>query len=263
MSSEFRSAMRGGAQTTAASPAASPPQVALLSNGRYGVVMSDAGTGASTYQGLDVTRWREDATGNCWGQLCYVRDLTSGDVWSIGRQPLGQSDGEYEFVFHAHKAEFHRRDGDVETSWAVCVVPDLNAEVRAVTIVNHGDQPRELEITSYAEVCLNHRAADQAHPAFAKLFLETHFDKPTGALLARRRPRGAKEKPVWAVHVSTVSEPASDAIEYETDRVRFLGRGRTPANPAASGSRFSPFRNDRAGVGSDLQFASPPSSRSG
>ena len=41
--------------------------------------------------------------------------------------------------------------------------------------------------------------------------------------------------------VSAPNAPASGAIEYETDRVRFLGRGRTPANPAAldSGARLS------------------------
>ena len=102
-----------------------------------------------------------------------------------------------------------------------------------MTLVNHGSRPRELELTSYAEVCLNHRRADQAHPAFAKLFLETEFDPGSGSLLARRRPRSANEKPVWAVHRSVTDAPASERIEYETDRARFLGRGRTPANPAA------------------------------
>ena len=113
------------------------------------------------------------------------------------------------------------------------MAPDADAEVRAVTLVNHGSRPREVELTSFAEVCLNHRRADQAHPAFAKLFLETEFDPGSGSLLARRRPRGANEKPVWAIHRSVTDAPASERIEYETDRVRFLGRGRTPANPAA------------------------------
>jgi Glycosyltransferase family 36. len=81
-------------------------------------------------------------------------------------------------------------------------VPDADAEIRAVTLVNHGDRTREFELTSYAEVCLNDRKADQAHPAFAKLFLETEFDPRCGALLARRRPRSPKEQPVWAIHAS-------------------------------------------------------------
>jgi cellobiose phosphorylase len=210
------------------------PQLALLSNGQYSVIVTAAGGGASTWRGLDVTRWREDLTRDCWGQFCYVRDLADNKVWSVGYQPLCRAANENEIKFQAHTAEFRRLDSGIDTRLAVCVAPDVNAEVRAVTIVNHGARPRDLELTSYAEVCLNNRRADQAHPAFAKLFLETQFDKPTGALLARRRPRGANEKPVWAVHVSSSNVTASGAIAYETDRVRFLGRGRTPANPAAT-----------------------------
>jgi len=217
------------------------PSVALLSNSEYSVMVTDAGAGYSTWRGLDVTRWREDATRDCWGQFCYVRDVTADSIWSVGYQPLCGVADEYAFEVYADRAEFARRDGDVETCWAVCVVPDADCEVRAVTLVNHGNRLRELELTSFAEVCLNHRRADQAHPAFAKLFLETQFDVKSGALLVRRRPRGANENPVWAIHVSALSVPTNGAIEYETDRVSFLGRGRTSASPTAldSGVRLS------------------------
>jgi cellobiose phosphorylase len=216
------------------------PAVALLSNGSYNVMITSACAGYSTWRDLDVTRWREDATRDCWGQFYYVRDLDDGSIWSIGIQPLPKAADECSFELHPDRAEFRRRDGDVETRCAVCVVPDADAEVRTVTLVNHGRRPREFEVTSYAEVSLNDRRADQAHPAFAKLFLETEFDPRCGALLARRRPRGANEHPVWAIHASA-GNVSDTEIEYETDRMRFLGRGRTPANPAAldSGSRLS------------------------
>ena len=126
------------------------PQVALLSNGAYSIMISNAGAGASTWRGLDVTRWREDATRDCWGQFVYVRDLEGGRIWSIGHQPLPQAVDEYQVAFHADRAEFRRRDGDVETCWAICVAPDHDAEVRLVTLVNHGTRARELELTSYA-----------------------------------------------------------------------------------------------------------------
>jgi cellobiose phosphorylase len=220
---------------------AAPPQVALLSNGRYGVVITAAGSGCSTWRGLDVTRWREDTTRDCWGQFCYVRDLTEGTAWSAGYQPVCRAADEQEVAFHADRAEFRRRDGDRETRLAVCVAPDCDAEVRVVTVANHGGRPRDFDLTSYAEVCLNPRRADQAHPAFAKLFLETEFVPASGALLARRRPRAADQKPLWAIHVSVAQGLGWGAPEYETDRVRFLGRGRTPADPAAldAGTRLS------------------------
>jgi cellobiose phosphorylase len=217
------------------------PQVALLSNGQYGIVVTAAGSGSSTWRGLDVTRWREDATRDCWGQFCYIRDLTEGTAWSAGYQPLCRPADGIEVALDADRAEFRRRDGDTETRLAICVAPDCDAEVRVVTVANHGGRPRELELTSYAEVCLNPRRADEAHPAFAKLFVETEFAPASGALLARRRPRGADQQPPWAIHVSAASGLVTGALEYETDRVRFLGRGRTPANPAAldAGTRLS------------------------
>src|SRR4029434_5850983 len=163
--------------------------IALLSNGSDSVVITGACAGYSTCGDWDITRWREDATRDCWGQFYYIRDLRDESQWSIGIQPLPKTADECAFEFHPDRAEFRRWDGDVETRCVVCVVPDADAEVRAVTLVNHGCRTREFELTSYAEVCLNHRKADQAHPAFAKLFLETKFDSRCGALLARRRPR--------------------------------------------------------------------------
>jgi cellobiose phosphorylase len=143
------------------------PQVALLSNGAYSVMITDAGAGASTWRNLDITRWREDSTRDCWGQFIYVRDPRHGMLWSVGHQPLPQLVDDYHVAFHPDRAEFRRRDGDVETCWAVCVARDHDAEMRLVTLVNHGGRARELDLTSYAEVCLNARSADQGHPAFA------------------------------------------------------------------------------------------------
>ncbi|MDW6021014.1 glycosyl transferase [Mesorhizobium sp. BAC0120] len=209
------------------------PAISLLSNGRYSVMVTDAGSGWSKLRDLDVTRWREDATRDCWGQFCFVRDLADNTCWSIGKQPAFRPANNYGHAFHGDRAEFRCRAEDIDIAWNVCVAPDVDAEVRALTVTNHGGRRRSLEFTSYSEVCLNNRRADRAHPAFAKLFVETRYENDTGALFARRRPRAADQKPIWAVHVSSSSQEAGEVVGYETDRLRFLGRGRTVANPAA------------------------------
>ena len=214
----------------------SQPVVALLSNGSYNVMITDAGAGYSSWGDLDVTRWREDVTRDCWGQACYVGDLLNETTWSIGAEPFPKSADESTFDFRPHRARFCRWDADVETRCDICVVPDADAELRVVTLLNHSPRARKFVLTSYAEVCLNARRADQAHPAFTKLFLETEFVPRCGALLARRRPRSTNEHPVWAIH-ALAGASAGATIEYETDRKTFLGRGRSPANPAALDSK--------------------------
>jgi cellobiose phosphorylase len=209
----------------------------LLSNGLYSVLLTAAGSGYSVVEGMDVTRWREDATCDCWGQYCYVRDLDDRRIWSAGRQPLGRSVAEDAAQLGPDIATLRRRDGEIETRYEVVVVPDANAEVRRVTLTNVGDRPRNLDVTSYAEIALNPRRADQAHPAFAKLFLETEYVSTTAALLCRRRPRARDQQPVWALHVlasaSDISRTSFGDVQFETDRARFLGRGRSVANPVA------------------------------
>jgi cellobiose phosphorylase len=199
-------------------------------------MLTASGGGYSVVDGMDVTRWREDATRDCWGQYCYIRDLDDGSVWSAGRRPAGRSADEYQAELRPDRGVLRRRDGEIDTLYEVAVVPDADAEVRRVTLTNHGKRTRTLEITSYAEVALNPRRADQAHPAFAKLFLETERLSSASALLCRRRPRSRDQQPVWALHALAVPQDGSIVlgdVQFETDRARFLGRGRTTANPAA------------------------------
>src|SRR5262249_52377907 len=147
------------------------PDVCLLSNGRYHVLLTESGSGYSAIDGMDVTRWREDGTRDCWGQYFYIRDLDENRVWSAGRQPVGSAGDENEVDLRPGRATLRRRDGEIETRLEAAVAADVNAEMRRITLTNLGDRVRKLEVTSYAEIALNPRRADQAHPAFAKLFL--------------------------------------------------------------------------------------------
>jgi cyclic beta-1,2-glucan synthetase len=214
-------------------PATARPRTHLISNGDYGTLVTNAGSGFSSCKGLAVTRWREDATCDCWGQFFYLRDPASGVVWSAGFQPVRRQPEEYEVIFSADKAEFRRVDGGIETRMEITVTPEKCAEIRRLTLTNFSNRPCEIEVTSYAEVVLAPHDADLAHPVFQKLFLETEYVPSHQALLCRRRPRSAEQAPVWAVHLVAMQGDAIGSVEYETDRGQFLGRGRTPADPVA------------------------------
>ncbi|MDT0136414.1 GH36-type glycosyl hydrolase domain-containing protein [Acidovorax sp. PRC11] len=232
---ELHAVRRMGVSATAA------PATHLLSNGRYAVMLTAAGTGYSRWRELAVTRWREDATRDDWGAYVYLRDTDSGRVWSAAAQPLGVAADSHEVVFAEDHATFTRHDGSLTTTMEVLVSAEADGEVRRVTVVNTGRKAREVELTSYAEVVLAPPAADDAHPAFAKMFVQTEYLPEFGALIATRRPRTPGEPPVWAAHFAVVEGIVTAPAQYESDRARFLGRGRTAtaAQAMAAGTALS------------------------
>lgn len=207
------------------------PRTHLLSNGRYSVMVTAAGSGYSCWRDLAVTRWREDATRDPWGTYIFLRDVESGRVWSAGYQPTGAEPDSYEVDFSEDRAEIFRQDGTLTTTLEVVVSPEDDAEIRRVTLKNMGDAAREIELTSYAEIVLATPAADQAHPAFSNLFVRTEFVPEVNGLICTRRRRQPHEPPLWAAHVMVVEGQTVGALQYESDRAQFLGRGRGIRTP--------------------------------
>ena len=209
------------------------PATHLLSNGRYTLMLTAAGSGFSRWRDLAVTRWREDPTCDDRGSFVFVRDAENGEIWSAGFQPTRCEPDSYSVTFNEDRAEFVRRDGDVTTSMTVLVSAEDDSEVRRISISNGGTRDRIMEITSYAELALAPQAADVAHPVFSKLFIETEHLAGTNALLARRRLRDPSDAETWAAHLMVVDDKAVGSCEFETDRAQFLGRGASPRRPRA------------------------------
>ena len=214
-------------------PHTSVPYTHLLSNGRYSVMLTTAGGGGSFCDGMAVTRWRSDATMDGWGSYIYVRDARSGAVWSTACHPTSHAPQGYQVTYGLDKAEFRQQVAGIVTRMEVVVSPEEQAELRRVTLTNRTGAPRELELTSYSEVVLAPPAADEAHPAFANLFVETEFAPEHDALLASRRPRAPDAARPWAVHSLSVRGHPLGATQHESDRAAFVGRGRSVADPQA------------------------------
>ena len=209
------------------------PAVHLLSNGRYHVVISSAGGGYSRWRDLAVTRWREDATCDSWGLFIYLRDVGTGNFWSAAPQPVLRETKGFEAIFTQARAEFRQRHAGLEVHTEICVSPEDDVELRRVAITNRSGMTRVIELTSYAEVLLTSPAADAAHPAFSNLFVQTEFVQPSSALLCTRRARAADERPPWLLHLLTAETEGAGEVTCETDRAKFVGRGGSPAAPAA------------------------------
>jgi cellobiose phosphorylase len=209
------------------------PEVQLLSNGRYHVMVTNAGGGSSRWKDLAVTRWREDSTRDHWGTWCYVRDVASAQVWSAAHQPTLAPAASYEAIFTEARAEFRRHDGDIETHTEIAVSPEDDVELRRVHITNHARTRRTLEVTSYAEVALATQGADALHPAFSNLFVQTEIVRESQAILCTRRSGTPEGQAPWMLHLMAVHGAESLQVSFETDRLAFIGRGRTAAAPLA------------------------------
>ena len=214
-------------------PHTTAPEVHLLSNGRYHVMVTNAGGGYSSWKGLAVTRWREDTTRDNAGMFCYVRDVNSGEVWSTTYQPTRRPTKTYEAIFSQARAEYRRRDSDIAIHTEIAVSPEDDIEIRRSTITNHSNVSRTIELTSYAEVVLAPPAADATHPAFSNLFVQTEILDSRQAILCTRRPRSHQEQPPWMLHLMAVVGATTGETSYETDRSKFIGRCRTTAAPEA------------------------------
>ncbi len=209
------------------------PGVQILSNGRYHVMLTNAGGGYSRWNNLSVTRWREDSTCDNWGMFCYVRDVASGKFWSNTLQPTLVAASSYQATFSEPRVEFNRRDGDIQTYTEIAVSPEDDIELRRVRITNHSKVRRTIEVTSYAEVLLGPQAADDGHRVFNNLFVETEILDGRPAILCSRRPRSDSEHWPRMLHLMALNGVESVETSFETDRMRFIGRGNTLANPAA------------------------------
>ncbi|MFO7632442.1 MAG: glucoamylase family protein, partial [Caldilinea sp.] len=231
------------------------PHVHILSNGQYSVLITASGGGVSRWGDLDLTRWRADSTLDDWGSWLYVQDRDSGALWSAAYQPVRVAPAAGDVRFYAYKAEFRRTDHAIALTMEVAVAPDDDVEIRRITLHNQSERPRRLALTSYAEVVMSASSADQRHPAFNKLFIESEHLPELDALIFRRRPRTESEAPIFVAHLALGAgdrqAPANGTLlagnGYESDRARFLGR----RHDAASAPQALQYNQDQA-VGGKL-----------
>jgi cellobiose phosphorylase len=224
---------QGSQSRSFTTPHTPTPEVHLLSNGRYSLMVTAAGGGYSRWNDVALTRWREDATRDNWGLFCYIQDAATGRIWSNAYQPTLQSAKHYEAIFSQARAEFRRHDSEFETLTDIAVSPEDDIELRRIRITNNSNKTRTLVLTSYAEVVLAPSASEATHPAYANLFVQTELLRDQQAILCTRRPRSAQEHSPCLLHLMTVHGSVLGKASFETDRAKFVGRGRSTADPAA------------------------------
>lgn len=215
------------------SPNTLQPEIQLLSNGTFHIMVTNAGGGYCRWRDIALTRWREDTTCDNWGSFCYIRDLSDGEFWSTTHQPTLKETSNYEAIFSQGRIEFRRTDNEIELHTEIVVSPEDNVEIRRVHIRNHSRSSRSIEITSYGEVVIAIPISDESHPAFSNLFVQTEILSNQHAILCSRRQRSKNEHPPFMFHLMKLAKGEADHISYETDRDKFIGRGNSIVSPLA------------------------------
>jgi cyclic beta-1,2-glucan synthetase len=212
-------------------PHTSAPKTQILSNGRYSLMVTNSGGGYSRWGEHEITRWRSDRTEDRWGTFCYIREADSDRMWSNAYHPVGGEADSYSASFALDRAVFRRVDDGIHCDTEVVVSPEDDVEIRRITLVNRSIRIRRLELTSYVELAMAPHGADLQHPAFNKLFIATEAENDEHVLIAHRRTRSQTDSPIYVAHRLTLEGTEAGPLEFETDRRRFIGRGRTLANP--------------------------------
>jgi cyclic beta-1,2-glucan synthetase len=212
------------------------PMTLLLSNGRYDLMITNSGGGYSGWKGREISRWQSDRTCDARGIFCYLHEKETDRLWSATYHPVGGTPEKYSVDFTLDRAIFRRSDNGLETEAEVCVSPEDDAEVRRITLANNSSRTRQVSLTSYIELSMALHNADRQHPAFNKLFIQTEAIADSQVLLAYRRPRSEDEPPLYVAHRLTFEPGETDLAaesgwQFETDRARFIGRGRSLARP--------------------------------
>ncbi len=222
--------------STFTTPHTITPMTLLLSNGRYDLMITNSGGGYSGWNGREISRWRSDQTCDARGIFCYLHEKEPDRLWSATYHPVGGTPEGYSVDFTLDRAIFRRSDDDIDTETEISVSPEDDVEVRRITLVNHSNRSRQVSLTSYVELSMAAHNADRQHPAFNKLFIQTEALAEEQVLLAYRRPRSEDDPPLFVAHRLT-SDPAGagfaaeEGWQFETDRARFIGRGRNLTRP--------------------------------
>jgi cyclic beta-1,2-glucan synthetase len=214
-------------------PDTSVPKVQLLSNGRYHVMITNAGGGYSRWKDLAVTRWHEDVTCDNWGTFCYIRDLDSKKYWSNTHQPTLTKAEKYEAAYSQGRVDFNTKQNEIESHTEIVVSPEDDIEMRRLRVTNRSGIRKTIEVTSYAEVVMANAASDLMAPAFSNLFVQTEIIPHQHTIMCTRRPRSAEEQSPWMFHLMATEGKHAEEISYETDRMAFIGHGNSIVNPQA------------------------------
>ena len=218
------------------------PEMSVLSNKKYSLIMNDRGNSFSRYRTLQLNRYRK-VTELDYGIFMFIKDLNSNYIWSNTYAPMNVKPDKYEVVFASDKIKFLRKDENISTKTEIAVCKNHHAEIRKITFKNESDEDIKLELTSYTEPILSENMNDVSHKVFNNMFIKTDYDPDTHSLVARRKARGESNLSSYMVTRLIIDDPLDD-YTYETERLNFIGRNKFINEAEALNKDLSNYTGD-------------------
>ncbi len=218
------------------------PEVSVLSNKKYCLLMNDRGNGFSRYRTIQLNRYRK-ITEQDYGVFLYIRNKKTNEVISNTYAPMNEKADKYEIIFASDKIKYIKTNGNLTITTEIIVTKEHHAEIRKITFQNLGEEDVELELTTYLEPIVCENMADVSHPVFNNMFLKTYYDKETKSLISMRKSKLEGNANDYFIHRLVIENPKEE-FSYETNRFHFIGRGNTTENPKGIFTTLSNQDND-------------------
>lgn len=230
-----------GKEYIIATPRTPRPWINVISNGDYGITLSQTGSGYSwrTHAQLNrLTRWDQDLIKDEWGKYIYLKD-EKGNIWSAGWKPVCDEPDFYECRHGIGYSVIRSKNFGIETELTVFLPNDDPVEVWKLTLRNLSKKPRTVHLYTFFEWALGQ--SPDWHREFHKSFIVTEYNAKTNSILATKRlwevptERGHWNTnwPYVAFHSASM-KPAS----FDTDKESFLGMYGSQSMPAALKEKF-------------------------
>jgi cellobiose phosphorylase len=227
-----------GSEYIVTTPRTPRPWINVISNGDYGLTVSQTGGGYSwrTHAQLNrITRWEQDLIRDDWGKYVYLRD-EKNHLWSAGWKPVCARPKKYLCRHGIGYTVIESTNHDIGTELLVFVPEGEPLELWKLTVRNLSGRSRTIDVITYMEWCLGQ--SPDWHREFHKSFIETEYLPHARAIFAEKRlwevptDRGHwnTDWPYIAFHSSSMKP-----VSYDTDKETFLGMYGSPSAPAALG----------------------------
>lgn len=212
------------------------PWVNVISNGKYGFVISQSGGGFSWLEHSEfnrLNRWHQDLIKDDWGKYFYIKNNKTGEVWNPAWMPVKTELDFFECRFGFGYSKYISEYKKIKTTLTVFAPIDDEIEIWNFEIENKSEDEISLSIYSYFEWCLGSSA--DFHREFHKTFIETDFDVSLNAMTATKRlweiPLG--DRGHWNIEYPYLGFISSNKkiVDYDGDKESFIGQYGSLANP--------------------------------